>query len=913
MPEKNFSTAADTGTEVNHVLDHAILTAAAGRSVVQVNPSTKRPYSKWESAQSVRATPEEIERVSNLAAFAVVTGAISAQAPEGFLVCLDFDVPRFYFAWRNEVGPLAADLPIQRTGGGGYQVFFESPFEIRNEKLAWAPSDSELTGREIAIETRGEGGYAVVAPSMHPCGNRYQWLDRDLTQEVPFLHRAQAQALLTAAKNLCEAPRTRQEQESEERRAKAAAEKDAKRKPAEGGSVIEAYNIAHEIADTLTHYGYREGSRRGGRWIRPGGENVSITVNREEGWSFHHNVNDPLSTGHTCRPFDAFCILEHGGDAKAAVKAAAVELGMSYGKGPKPPTPADQQAASDGAGRPIIDASEADARVYAPLCWSALEKTNGLKPRLFRIGGGVMRLEFEDGLPALREMRLEHFAFELARAAIFTKTTKKGRGENAEYVTTQVHPPKDYVRDMSADDNPPLPMLRRIVAAPVFASDGTLQTDEGYHPASKTYYHPGNSLRIPDVPKSPTPDQVRLAMELITKSIQDFPFVSAADRTNALAFAFTPFARDFIEGPTPLGDIEATGPGTGKGLLVDTLLIPAIGRNIGVMTQWGDEEECRKRVTAVLKSGKPAVLLDNVVKPLNSGTFAGALTAIDWEDRMMATHETRSFPVRCVWLMTANNPVMSTEIARRCVRIRLDAKCERAWQRDNFEISNLRGWVHENRAQLIGAYLTVIQAWVTAGRPMSKTKLGSYEDWAAVIGGILELAGQPDFLGNLQEFYDASDNEGAAWRELVERWEEAHGFTVVSVGDLFKIVEGIDSFPIRGKSEKGLKTSFGQALLQKRDSIIGGFQIVECGQDRNKARQWRLAPTTPKPAEPAGPAEPFHPNSRVEDESDCGYTHTNGGSQKGSASSAGSAKSQTNGTYGSHSAAYANNGSQEVF
>jgi hypothetical protein len=196
---------------------------------------------------------------------------------------------------------------------------------------------------------------------------------------------------------------------------------------------------------------------------------------------------------------------------------------------------------------------------------------------------------------------------------------------------------------------------------------------------------------------------------------------------------------------------------------------------------------------------------------------------------------------------------------------------------------------------------------------MSKTKLGSYEDWAAVIGGILELAGQPDFLGNLQEFYDASDNEGAAWRELVERWEEAHGFTVVSVGDLFKIVEGIDSFPIRGKSEKGLKTSFGQALLQKRDSIIGGFQIVECGQDRNKARQWRLAPTTPKPAEPAGPAEPFHPNSRVEDESDCGYTHTNGGSQKGSASSAGSAKSQTNGTYGSHSAAYANNGSQEVF
>lgn len=500
-----------------------------------------------------------------------------------------------------------------------------------------------------------------------------------------------------------------------------------------------------------------------------------------------------------------------------------------------------------GGTRPEIDADEADATIYAPLCWKALKRANGEQPRLYRMGGAIMRLEIEDGAPSLRTIEEKHLIFELARAAVFTQTRTKGRGEAKETFTVCAHPPKNYARDMMADDNPPLPYLRRVVSAPVFASNGVLQTEPGYHPDSRTYYHAARGLSIPTVPETPTAAEIKTATDLILRSICDFPFVSEADRTNALAFALTPFARDFIEGPTPLGDIEATGPGTGKGLLADVLLMPSVGKSVGIMTQWSDEEECRKRITAIVKTGKAAVILDNVTKPVNSGTFAGALTALDWEDRMMGTHDIRTFPIRCVWLMTANNPVMSTEIARRCVRIRLDAKQERAWQRDKFAIPNLRGWMQKNRGKIIAAYLTLIRAWLHAGRPAGKAKLGSYEDWASVIGGILETAQQPGFLGNLQEFYDASDTEGAAWRALVKSWFEAHQVAEVTSGQLFGIAAAVENFPISGKTERGQKTSFGTAILQRRDSIIGGFQIVECGQDRNHARLWKLKHTENSP------------------------------------------------------------------
>ena len=112
-------------------------------------------------------------------------------------------------------------------------------------------------------------------------------------------------------------------------------------------------------------------------------------------------------------------------------------------------------------------------------------------------------------------------------------------------------------------------------------------------------------------------------------------------------------------------------------------------------------------------------------------------------------------PIKCIWIATGNNPTLSTEIARRTIRIRIDAKTDQPWQRDSsqFRHADIMSWVKKNRGELIWAALTLAKAWISAGcpEPTGIKLLGGFEEYRRVIGGILEVAGIKGFLGNADE------------------------------------------------------------------------------------------------------------------------------------------------------------------
>jgi replicative DNA helicase len=61
------------------------------------------------------------------------------------------------------------ETPVCKTGSGGEHIFFKHPgIEIRN-------SAGKL-GK--GLDLRGDGGYVVASPSIHPNGNRYEWVVR---------------------------------------------------------------------------------------------------------------------------------------------------------------------------------------------------------------------------------------------------------------------------------------------------------------------------------------------------------------------------------------------------------------------------------------------------------------------------------------------------------------------------------------------------------------------------------------------------------------------------------------------------------------------------------------------------------------------------------------------------------------
>jgi hypothetical protein len=317
----------------------ALAYLANGVSIVPINHRTKLPAfnllpkqedengelkSTWKPYQTRLPTPEEVNGWfdKGCKAFALVGGQVS-----GGLEIIDHDEPGFYEAWLQEVEPIIEQygIPVQRTGSGGYQAAYRCPNPKPNSKLAWIPDESQEDGRAIAIETRGEGGYAVAPLSLHPSGNYYETIRGDYTQ-IPTISQVIADTLKLAAARLDQAPFTRKQLEKAEQ-ARARTE-ERKQSAGEGANVIDLFNDEHTIEAELERAGYTE---RGARYIRPGANGDSQPgVYIKDNRSFHHSTNDPLCDGYWHTPFDVFLHYEHNGDLTRAVREAAEILGIDY-------------------------------------------------------------------------------------------------------------------------------------------------------------------------------------------------------------------------------------------------------------------------------------------------------------------------------------------------------------------------------------------------------------------------------------------------------------------------------------------------------------------------------------------------------------------------------------------------------
>jgi hypothetical protein len=300
----------------------------------------------------------------------------------------------------------------------------------------------------------------------------------------------------------------------------------------------------------------------------------------------------------------------------------------------------------------------------------------------------------------------------------------------------------------------------------------------------------------------------------------------------------TPFVREMIDGPTPLHGIDAPTAGTGKGLLAELVARVATGEPINVMSEAKDQEELRKRITAVLLEGRPFALFDNVTRRLAGGPLAALLTAETWSDRLLGVSKMVRLPVRTIWIATGNNLSCLREIARRTVWIRLDAKIERPWARAKFKHDPIRTWAHQHRAELVWALLVLVQHWIIRGRPAFRARtLGSYESWAEVIGGILDTAGIEGFLANIAAFHARADAETAAWSDFIDAWWQTYRDRVVTVADLFPLATEFLLEALGDGLDRAQRTRLGRALAQRIDCIIGGRRLVAASAQDGGGRE----------------------------------------------------------------------------
>jgi putative DNA primase/helicase len=298
----------------------------------------------------------------------VVTGRIS-----GGLELLEFDDRAS--AWDafsrliedNGLGDVwrrMTDGYLERTPSGGCHVFFHSPAPSGATKLAQRPKRPDEMRHErdrwqVLIETKGEGGYAIIAPtngSVHPSGGRYELVSGGWAS-VASLTADERDAVLSVARMVDERPRPIYTPTPPGHTAS-----DPSNRPGSD------YNARTCWAELLTRYGWALDHRQGLTlyWTRPGkDQGVSATTNyRGNGLLWVFTSSTELDPDRSYDPFGFFACMEHGGDFREAARDLARQ---GYGC---PPATADQSRLTrpirsiphPRGRRPVIDVSREEAR-----------------------------------------------------------------------------------------------------------------------------------------------------------------------------------------------------------------------------------------------------------------------------------------------------------------------------------------------------------------------------------------------------------------------------------------------------------------------------------------------------------------------------------------------------------------------
>jgi len=292
----------------------------------------------------------------------------------------------------------------------------------------------------------------------------------------------------------------------------------------------------------------------------------------------------------------------------------------------------------------------------------------------------------------------------------------------------------------------PLPPVAGITSTPVMLSDGSIYNTPGYCETTRLYHYP--EVTLPAIEERPTKRDIDRAGELLQEVYCDIPFTHASDKAHALALLILPVLRSLIDGDTPGHFITKPVQGTGATLLANAAIFLKTGRDkVYPQNAPSENAEWQKTILADLLTGVDFCFYDDC-RSLRSPILATVLTSNgSYKGRKLGGNVMLLVPNRAVWMFVGNNPQISKDLRRRLIDIRIDAEMADPTERAEFKHPDILPWLKEPgvRAAVIAAIFTLARAWIQKGRPKSKS-MASFQNWAHVIGGILDVAGVAGFL-----------------------------------------------------------------------------------------------------------------------------------------------------------------------
>jgi Bifunctional DNA primase/polymerase, N-terminal/AAA domain len=369
---------------VNPIYGAALEADEAGINAIPASEDgKKRPFggsAKWKVWQTKRTYPAQLKRWfgdGHRHGMGLVCGAVSGNLEmfesEGRAVTEGVLNQFLAAATEDGLGELIERIRNgyeERTPSGGWHWLYHCEEISGNLKLAQRPATPEELAEnpddkiKALIETRGEGGYVVCAPShgpTHPTGKPWV-LVRGGFGSIVSITPDEREDLHALARRFDRHPtdeskQTKQTKQSERPRAERARGNAAHERPGDD------FNVRASWSEVLEPHGWsfltmnKDGDTGidVGYWCRPGKTKQNSACTNHEGTDTLKvfSTSTPFDIEGTHSKFDAYTILNHDGDHEAAAADLA-----KHGYGSLPSSRLSDWRATRRRGRPEEDAEE---------------------------------------------------------------------------------------------------------------------------------------------------------------------------------------------------------------------------------------------------------------------------------------------------------------------------------------------------------------------------------------------------------------------------------------------------------------------------------------------------------------------------------------------------------------------------
>lgn len=300
----------------------------AGFSIVPPKPGTKRPMENWAKYQITPATQAAVTlwyMDNNITGIGIVTGKVS-----GGLEVIDFDDMEAYercVAWIKD-NPKAKQImemvsTVEERSPKGVHWFYRvhGSKSYPSQKLAqFKQPDGSL---KCLIETRGEGGYIIVAPTELDAGRKYYMNRGESHANIVTLTVEQRNLLIDRITDMSESRAVEKKEPKEIFVAPEGADR-----PGDG------YERVTSWEEVLTPHGWTIFQTQGNitQWCKPGAEDrhCHATTGKTPGLYVFSSNAAPFEPNRSYSKFAAYTLLNCYGDYnKAAAELATKGFGSA--------------------------------------------------------------------------------------------------------------------------------------------------------------------------------------------------------------------------------------------------------------------------------------------------------------------------------------------------------------------------------------------------------------------------------------------------------------------------------------------------------------------------------------------------------------------------------------------------------